>query len=281
MSFPSAAAQRIALTDDRGKSVALARPVQRIVSTAPHLTELAFAAGAGASLAGVASYSDFPPEARKLPQVGDAARVDLERIVALEPGLILAWKSGNQAGDIERLERLGYPVFVTEPSQLTDIPRLLLLIGALAGTEPSAEGAASTFERDMEALRVRFSMAAKVRVFYEVWHRPLITVSGQHMIGDVIALCGGENVFASSRTLVPAVSVEALVAATPEVILGGARPGGAEAFARDWRESAAGPLRGVPVFYVDPDLIQRQTPRIVEGARAICAHLDQVRGSRR
>jgi iron complex transport system substrate-binding protein len=275
------AAQPIAITDDRGKTVVLARSAQRIVTAAPHLTELVFAAGAGARVAGVASFSDFPPQASKLPQIGDAARVDLERVVALGPDLILAWRSGNQAGDIERLEHLGFPVFVTEPARLTDIPRLLRLIGALAAAEPSAERAAAAFERDLEGMRTRFGMAARVRVFYEVWHRPLITVSGAHMISDVIALCGGENVFASAPILVPTVSLEAVIAARPGVILGGRRPGGTEEFAREWRASAVGPLREVPVFYVDPDLIQRQTPRIVEGARAVCNALEDVRRNRR
>ncbi len=276
----AAAAQPVSVVDDRGRTVTLAAPAQRIVTLAPHLTELAFAAGAGSKLAGVASYSDFPLEAGKLPQVGDAARVNLEGVLALKPGLVLAWRSGNQAGDIERLERLGRAVFVTEPARLPDIPRLLRAIGALAGTSSEAQRAASAFEREMQVLRARFGAAPKVRVFYEVWHRPLITVNGAHMISDVIALCGGENVFASAPQLTPTVSPEAVAAARPDVILGGSRASGREAFFREWGDAGMAVLRGVPAFYVDPDFIQRQTPRILEGARAVCAHLEKVRNSR-
>jgi len=277
----STAGAGIELRDDRGVPVRLAAPAQRIVTLAPHLAELAFAAGAGARVLGVARFSDFPREALAIAQIGDASRVDVERIAALRPDLVLAWKSGNQAGDLERLERLGRAVFVTEPARLSDVPRLLRAIGALAATAPAAERAASAFEQGMGALRAQYAGARRVRVFYEVWHRPLITVSRAHMISDVIGLCGGENVFAHASTLTPTVSLEAVAAVRPEAILGGSRPGRDEAFTREWREAPIRALRALPVFYVDPDLIQRQTPRLLEGARAVCAALEQVRRNRR
>jgi iron complex transport system substrate-binding protein len=267
----------VAATDDRGKRVALAAPAQRIVALAPSLTELAFAAGAGGRLVGVARYSDFPPAARGIAEVGDAARVDFERIAALKPDLILAWKSGNSAADVGRLESLGYPAFVSEPARLADIPRVLNAIGALAGTGPAAGRAAAEFEREIDALRGRHAGARKVRVFYVIWHRPLLTVSGAHSISDVIALCGGENVFADVSQLTPSVTLEAVIAARPEVILGGASADGEQEFAARWRAASVAPLRDLPVRYVSPDLIQRQTPRIVEGAKAVCSALDEVR----
>jgi iron complex transport system substrate-binding protein len=277
----AALAQPASLTDDRGKQLTLAAPAARIVALAPSLAELAFAAGAGGRLVGVARYSDYPPAAREIPQVGDAARVELERVVALKPDLILAWKSGNSAADVARLERLGYPAFVSEPARLADIPRLLNAIGALAGTRPVAAVAAEAFEREIGALRSRHAGARRVRVFYQIWHQPLLSVNGAHMISDVISLCGGENVFADVGQLTPSVTLEAVIAARPEVILGGASAGGEEAFVAHWRASPVPRLRGLPAYYVNPDTIQRQTPRIAEGARAVCAALEQVRSSRR
>ena len=268
------------MTDDAGKTLALARPAQRIIAIAPNLVELTFAAGAGSRLVGVARYSDFPPAVRGIPQVGDAVNVDLERIVALKPDLVLAWQSGNRTGDFERLERLGYSVFVTEPRRLADISRVLRAIGALAGTRQEAESAAREFERGIQSLRERHSRAPKVRVFYVIWVRPLMTVNGAHMISDVMALCGGENVFADVSQLTPTVSLEAVIAAKPEVVLGGGSTGGEQEFAAQWRASALGPLSALPAYYIDPDVIQRQTPRILEGARAVCAALEQVRISR-
>lgn len=270
------------LRDDRGVVVRLAAPAQRIVSLAPHLTEIAFAAGAGERLVGVARFSDFPAGALRLPQVGDAARVDLERILALKPDLILAWNSGNQAGDIARLEQLGFRVFVTEPRRLPDIPRLTLAVGALAGTTDAAERTAAGFEHEIAALRARYGGRPPVRVFYEIWHRPLITVNDAHLISDVIGLCGGVNVFADASLLTPAVSLEAVLAARPDAILGGSSATSAGEFVAQWRDHAVSGLKGVPVFYVAPDEIQRPTPRIVEGAKTICESLEQVRtGNRR
>jgi iron complex transport system substrate-binding protein len=277
----AAFAQAVSVTDDRGRTIALARPAERVIALAPSLAELAFAAGAGGRLVGVARFSDFPAAARAIPQVGDAARVDFERIVALKPDLVLAWKSGNSAADVERLEGLGYPAFVAEPVRLADIPRVLHAIGVLAGSSPAAARAAGHFARDIDALRIRHAQARVVRVFYLIWHRPLLTVSGAHMIGDVIALCGGENVFADARVLTPPVTLEAVIAARPEVILGGASAGGEKEFARQWRASSMPPLTGLPAYYINPDTIQRQTPRIVEGAKAVCAALEEVRSGRR
>jgi iron complex transport system substrate-binding protein len=176
---------------------------------------------------------------------------------------------------------LGHAIFVAEPVRLADIPRLLRAIGALAGTGPAAERAARAFEEGVQSLRARYAGARKVRALYEVWHRPFITISGRHMISDIIALCGGKNVFADAPGLTPSVSLEAVVAAGAEAVLGGARAGSEADFRREWREAPVAALRSLPAFYVDPDLIQRQTPRILEGARTVCAALEQVRRNRR
>jgi iron complex transport system substrate-binding protein len=267
----------IQIRDDRGSPVELNTRPARIVALSPHLVELVYAAGAGAQLAAVVRYSDFPQPATRLPQVGDASRVDLERVIALKPDLILGWQSGNPAGDLERLERLGFPVFVTEPRRLSDIARLLRTIGALAGTGQAADAAAKAFESDLAALRERYSTRSPVRVFYEIWHRPLLTVNGAHLISDVVALCGGRNVFADAAVLTPSVSLEAVLAAQPDVVLGGSSAARPEELESEWRHSPITRLREIPVRYVPPDLIQRQTPRIALGARKVCEHLEGVR----
>jgi iron complex transport system substrate-binding protein len=272
-----AVAQPVSVTDDRGKRIALPRPAQRIVTLAPHLTELAYSAGAGGRLVGVARFSDFPPAARDLPQVGDSALMDFEQIAALKPDLVLAWKSGNAPSDVERLEQLGYPVYVSEPARLADVPRVTRAIGALAGTLPEAARAAARFEKEMRGLRERFARAARVRVFYVVWKKPLMTVGGPHLISDAIALCGGENVFAGLRQLAPLVTLEAVVTAKPQVVLGGSDPAGGSIFETEWRASAPPVLRDLPAFYINPDLIQRPTLRLAEGAAAVCAALEQAR----
>lgn len=270
----------LALRDDRGVAVDVSLNPVRIVALSPHLAEIVFAAGAGDKLAAVVRYSDYPQAAARLPQVGDASRLDIERILAIAPDLVLGWRSGNPAHDLTRIERMGFPLFVTEARRAADIPRLVRTVGALVGTQAVAEEAAAAFERELERLRLRYGAKATVRVFYEIWHRPLLTVNGQHLISDVITLCGGLNVFAEAPVLTPSVSVESVLAARPDVIVGGSsamQPGDLES---EWRAAPVAALRKVPVRYVPPDLIQRQTPRMIEGARAVCRHLDEIRQKR-
>lgn len=282
--FASTAADAagIAVTDDRGRRVTLLAPAQRIIALAPSITELVYAAGAGGRLVGVARFSDYPSAAKDIQHIGDASRIDLERVLSLKPDLVIGWISGNQAADIERIEQLGFKIHMIEPATLAAIPRLLRAIGTLAGTNASAQGAADEFERGVAALRERYGARAKVRAFYEIWHQPLMTVNGRHMISDVIRLCGGANVFAGLATLTPVVSLEAVITAKPEVVLGGSSATTPDEFAALWRsyEGFAG-LRNVRAMYVDPDRIQRQTPRILEGAQTVCAHLEKFRESRR
>jgi iron complex transport system substrate-binding protein len=267
------------LTDDRGVSIVWSAPPERIVALSPHLVEIAYAAGAGEQLAAVVRFSDYPPAAVRLPRVGDAARIDLERVLALKPDLVLAWRSGNPAADLQRLERKGFRVFVTEPRRLADVARILRLVGTLAGTRDVAEAAAARFEAELAALRAAYGGRSPVRVFYEIWHRPLLTVNGAHVISDAIALCGGVNVFADVPVLTPSVSLEAVLLAKPQLILGGSSAMEEGDLAAEWRRARPAALREVPVRRVAPDLIQRQTPRLAQGAARICEHIDEARRS--
>lgn len=273
-------AQPVQAVDARGRTVRLARPAQHIITLAPNLTELVFAAGAGGNLAGVARYSDFPPAARQLPVVSDAVQFDLERILALRADLVLAWHSGTPPDAIARMERAGLPVFVAGAGSLDDIARNLVAVAQLAGTEGAGDTARSAFESALRELRSRPPVEKPVRVFYEIWGRPLMTVSGAHLISEVIALCGGSNVFGGLSALTPEVSREALLAARPEVVLGGSSADTSESFAARWA-ALPPPLNALPVHRLPPDLMQRPTPRILEGAKRVCALLDGVRAARR
>jgi len=172
----------VSVTDDTGREVRLAQPAQRIVSLAPHITELLFSAGAGGRIVGVVEYSDYPPAAKKLPRVGAYNAVDMERILALRPDLVIAWASGNPPALIEQLRSLGLTVFLSEPRSLEDVASNLERFGQLAGTQTTAQAAADEFRRRLQALRVRYSDRKPVSVFYQIWHRPLMTVNGEHLI---------------------------------------------------------------------------------------------------
>lgn len=274
----AAVAAPLKLVDDAGRTVALNLPAVRIVALSPHVTELVFAAGAGGRLVGISSFSDYPSAAKRIPHVGDGGKIDAERILALKPDLIIGWHSGNSAADIATLERLGIPVFLTEPRRLDDIPRLLEIIGKLAGTESAAMLAAEDFRTAAAGLKRRYAGRQPVRVFYEIWHEPLITVNGEHLISDVLGLCGGRNIFAGVSSLTPAVAVEGVLAEDPAAIIASgalyAERGPLDGWRRYPRLAA---VRRGHIFFIHPDLIQRQTPRILLGAQQMCEQLEQVR----
>ncbi len=262
-------------SDDRGVTIALGQPVQRIVTLAPHLAEIAFAAGADAKLAGVSSFSRHPAEAERLPVVASHGRVDIERLIALRPDLVLAWQSGNSPLQIDRLERIGMRVFVTEARALADVPRIVRLVGELAGSAEVAEARARQFENEIAGLRKRYAGERRVAVFVEIWHTPLLTVNGGHLISDALRLCGGRNVFAAAKTLTPLVSREQVLDARPEVIVTGGF--GSEAL-QAWRGLESVPaVRNRRIYAIDPDRFHAQGPHVLEGVRALCERLELAR----
>lgn len=269
------------LTDDRGRSIQLSQSAKRIISLSPSITELVFEAGAGGKLVGVSRYSDYPDAARFIPDVGDSSNLDLERILALKPDLVIAWRSGNAISDIEKLEKLGLIVFATEAARLEDIPRLLRIAGKLAGTSMQAESAASAFEATLQQIRRSYDNHSKIRVFQLVWHQPLMTVNGDHVISDIIELCGGVNIFASSPSLTPVISAENLIEADPQVIISSAPREFDESELRVLlgRFSHISAVRRNHLYFVHPDLIYRQTARMIQAAKTVCAQLENARST--
>lgn len=275
---PSFPGTGITVADDRGKSISLAGPATRIVALSPHLAEIAFAAGAGASLVGVSARSDFPEQAQRLPVVSDSGRIDLERIVALKPDLVLAWLSGNPVRQLEMLERRGIAVLALEVRRLEDLPRLLRLVGTAAGREEAADQAATQAAQSIRGLIQRYAGLPRLRVFLEIWHEPLITVSGSHLISDVLQVCGGNNVYAGAAALTPTVSAETLLVLQPEVVIMSSGAGSEADQAARWRKSVLLPAvqRGA-LYELDPNLLHRQGPRLIEAARVMCEQLDRAR----
>lgn len=275
------ASAEVVVRDDTGATVRLPQAARRIVSLAPHVTETLFAAGAGGRLVGVVEYSDYPEAARQLPRIGSHARLDLEAIARLAPDLAVGWVTGNSAAQVAKLRALGIVVYLAEPGRIDDVAANLERYGELAGTSAVARPAAADFRHRLRELRHRYGARPKVRTFYQIWQQPLMTVGGTQIISDVIRLCGGENVFAELKALAPTIGIEAVLAADPEAIVASgmdeARPEWLDDW-RQWRTMTA--VRRDNLFFVPPDLIQRHTPRLVDGAARLCAHLDTARGRR-
>jgi iron complex transport system substrate-binding protein len=276
--LPATVLAEIRVTDDTGRVLSLEQPARRIVSLAPYLTELLFAAGAGDSVVGVSSFSDYPPAARGIRRIGTGAGLDLERIVALQPDLVVAWHSGNPADQVERLRGLGLTVFMSEPRTLEDIGATLSRLGELAATHGQAQSAVHAFRQRLAVLHRRHAGKPPVDVFYQVWDRPLMTVNDDHVISDVIRLCGGRNVFADLDRLAPQIGIEAVLQRDPQVIIAAAGSAGdADSLDHLRRWSGVRAVANSHLYTITGDLLVRHTPRILDGAEQLCGILDQVR----
>ena len=281
LAFSPAVWADLVFKDDTGYEVRLKAPAKRIVTLAPHAAESLFAAGAGSKLVGTVDYSDYPPEAKKVPRVGGYSRIDLEAVAALKPDLVLAWQSGNNTTQVDKLRGLGLTVYVSQPNKMENVADQLVRMGQLAGTETAANAAADQFRKRLEGLRKANAGKPKVRVFYQFWKSPLMTVGGPQIISDAITLCGGENVFGHLPQMAPTVSDEAVLAADPEAIvatgMGDAKP----EWLHDWDKwTRLSAVKRDNLFHINPDIMQRHTPRILDGAEKLCAHLDVARSHR-
>ena len=271
----------VAVVDDSGVTVRLAQPARRIVSLAPHITESLFAIGAGERVVGTAEYSNYPDAARKIARIGSYASLDLEAIVGLKPDLVIVWESGNVKAHVEKLRAMGFALYVTEPKRIDDLPGTLERLSVLAGSAEAGRKAAAGLSARLADLRRRYSHRPPVRTFYEIWQQPLVTVGGKQIISSVIRLCGGENVFAQLQPLAPVVSLEAVIAANPEAIVASGLDEARPEWLDDWKRWTA--LTAVArdnLFFVHPDLIQRLTPRLLDGAERLCEQLETARGRR-
>jgi iron complex transport system substrate-binding protein len=267
----------ISVTDDSGQQVVLEKPAQRIISLAPYITELLFAAGAGKAIVGATEFSDYPEAARSLAQVGGGGGLDLEAIMVLQPDLVVAWQSGNPRGQVERLQSLGITVFSSEPRRLQDVPETLRRFGRLAGTESVAAAQADSFNRRYAELQDKYAQRPRVSVFYQIWEQPLMTLNGEHLFSDVLRLCGGENVFNALPALAPQIDIEAVLLANPDVIVIAADDDDAPLLAAWQRWPQLSAVRQGHVYAIQRDQLVRHNPRILDGAERLCELLDDVR----
>ena len=277
--FCTGVSAQVTAVDDAGNTVTLAHPAQRIVSLAPHITEQLFAIGAGDRIVGTSEFSDYPPAAKKIPRVGRAHNVDLERVTAANPDLIVLWGSGFPPAVLEALKRLGVPVYVNEPGALESVATSLERLGVLVA-QPLAGKVAAQFRSRIAALRAQYAARRPVAVFYQIWPAPLMTLGGRHVLSEAIRLCGGRNVFETLEPIAPQVSIEAVVAAAPEIIVTAEAGAHASGALDMWKR-----FSGIPavahgqLVTLDADRLNRATPRMVEEVALLCARIENARAS--
>jgi iron complex transport system substrate-binding protein len=264
--------------DDAGQRVVLAAPARRIVALGPHITEQLFAIRAGDRIVGTTEYADYPPAANRIPRVARAHSVDLEAVAALQPDLVILWGSGFPPAVAAALRRMQVAVYVNEPGALDSIATSMERLGELTGTAPAAAIAAAQFRQRIGSLRERYAGRATVRVFYQIWQQPLMTLSGRHVLSEAIRVCGGRNVFESLAPIAPQVSSEAVLAADPQLIAT-AEPDARPSAALDaWRRfGGLTAVRLNQLVTLDANKLNRHAPRLAEEVAVLCERIDAAR----
>ncbi|UTW46215.1 cobalamin-binding protein [bacterium SCSIO 12696] len=268
----------IRVTDDLGRNLQLEKPAQRIVSLAPHITEVLFEIGAGENIVGAMEYSDYPEAAKRILRVGSHQKISYETLVSLEPDLVLAWNANNGRDIVGRLETLGIPVYVGDPSTLADVGDMLGVFAQLTGKVEQGRKAQQSYQKRLQQLRQANTSKQSVMVFYQVWHQPLMTLNGDSLISNVIELCGGTNLFADAKPKVPRLNVESVIAANPRVIVASGADETRPPWLDDWLKwPSISAVKNSHLYWIDPDILHRHSPRILLGAEQVCGHLDRVR----
>ncbi|MRX11703.1 ABC transporter substrate-binding protein [Pseudoduganella sp. FT25W] len=276
----AANASPVTVRDDDGNVVTLPKPAQRVIAMAPHVTELLFAAGAGDKIVGAVTYSDYPEAAKKIPRVGDNRLIDMERVAAMKPDLIVIWMHGGFERQIEGLRKLGIPLFHSEPAKLDAIADNVERLGQLMGTESVANATAADIRQQFAALTKQYASRPPVRLFYQVWDKPLYTLSSKSIVSDSIRLCGGVNIFADQKVTAPVVSIEAVLQANPEAIIGTSEKDyGSVDLWKPYGTLLA--VQNSNLFRLQGDLLNRAGPRMVAGTKALCEKIDEARQHRK
>ncbi|MDB6091468.1 MAG: transporter substrate-binding protein [Gammaproteobacteria bacterium] len=263
--------------DDTGQRVTIPKPPQRIVSLAPSATEMLFAAGAGAHVIATVEFADEPAAAKDVPRIGDVTSVDMERLVALHPDVVVVWPGGGNPAQIEKIALLGIPIYRQQVNRLTDLPASLRRLGELTGENVVAERAARDVESHLARLTREYGRNKHPTVLLEVWNRPIYTVGGTHLMSDALTLCGARNVFGDLKDLGPVIDTEAAIARNPDIIVAAAPPGEGASWLADWRR--LGSLKAVRtgrLIAFEDQRLSRLGPSVIDATEGLCRDLARV-----
>lgn len=270
---------QVSVEDYLGRQVTLNKPATRVIALAPHIVENIASAGAFDALVGVVDYSDYPPQAKDIPRVGAVSQFSLEAIVASKPDLVIVWMSTKGGEVLHDLDKLKISTYANDPRDLKDVARSIRDYGVLMGTRQRAEKNAQQYLDRLARLQKDYQRLPTVKVMYQVWFDPLQTLNDDHIISDVIRLCGGVNAFGGLPGIAPKISVESVIAQNPDVIVASGMGQGRPDWLDDWSKwPNLKAVKNQHVYFIPPDIIQRHTVRILDGAEMMCNQLDQVRG---
>jgi len=274
------AAAELSLPQADGSVLELKTPANRLITLSPHLAELVFAAGAGSHLIATVEYSEYPEAAAAVPRIGDAFRIDVERVVSLKPDLVIAWDTGNPRQATSQLSSLGIPVWSIEIREPGGIATVIEAIGAASETQAAATTAAANFRRRLEVLSREYASRPSLDIFYQVDVKPLFTINGEHLISKGLSLCGGHNIFHDQPGLAFHLAHEAVIVANPDALFAPFLENEDDPLAgwRAWPGMRA--VKQDALFLLPADDISRATPRLLDALELACSLLDGVRERR-
>lgn len=271
---------QIQVQDDSGEVITLKQPARKVISLSPGLTELIYAAGGAEYIKGAVNFSDYPDAAKKLPQIGGYNALDMEKILILQPDLIVAWKVGNPQHQIKQLKKLGLTVYISEPGDFMDIPRTIIQLGKLMATEAIARQSAKDFTEKFEQLKRTHKTPnneKKQRTFIQIWNNPVMTVNQHHLISKVVTMCGGQNIFAQTKGLSNSPTIEAILQQDPEIIIATGMAESASKWLQRWQQwPFLKAVKNNRLYAANPNHLVRHTPRILLGIKEVCEQIKSM-----
>ncbi len=266
-------ANELNIQDDLKRTVKLTKPARKIISLSPHITELLFYLEQGDKVIAIDESSDYPRQTSSLPKIGNAFQVSIEEVIRLKPDLIIAWASTESTSkSLKLIQDMGIPIFYSEPKSLEDIARTMERISILTGNTATSLSKIEEFRSKVESFSKSNANTEQASpVFYQVWNKPLMTLNGEHIVSEIIELCGGRNIFEELKITAPQVNLEAVIERNPSLIISSDNQ---REFWDNWKTIDA--VKQGNFLAVNPDHLVRPGPRILLGAEKICEAIAQL-----
>jgi vitamin B12 transport system substrate-binding protein len=272
----------IASTQATSKSIdhaaVIDAPKPRIIALSPHIVEMLFDIGAGDQIIATTDHADYPQAAKKIPRIGSSLRIQLERVIELQPDLVIAWKSGNPSDDLARIKQLGFRVVYSQPNSFEDVAKELRLFGKLSGHSAQAERVAAKFLADLANIKKQYSDKKPLTGFYEVWSRPLTTVAKESWPQQFLDACSISNPFMASKAQYPQVNIEQILQTNVDVIIQPLSKKQAGNDSYDWQQwPILSAIKHQQIIILDADVVHRMSTRSLHALSDLCQQADKSR----
>jgi vitamin B12 transport system substrate-binding protein len=249
-----------------------------IIALSPHIVEMLYDIGAGEQIIGTTSFADYPEQAKSIPVIGNYLRLQIEKVISLQPDYIIAWKSGNPSDDLARLKQLGFNIVYSQPNSFEDIAKEMREFGALTGHKAQAESKAKQLLIDLEKITDQYHDKTSITVFYELWARPLTTVAKGSWPQQFLDICKAQNPFKKASAAYPQINIETVLLTPIQLIIQPLSVNQTDKEAYAWENWPIIPaVANKQIIQPDADAIHRMTMRSLNELTKLCAEIDETR----